>query len=149
MTHVVNLLPWRDLRRRQRLRFILLIATGIMLLGLMILQVCRTVRLQHLARRHSTRRPTQRCSPRSNSASFQCARRGSSTSVIVNSNGVERRSPPGNPAAGARGGPARSGMADAAGVPGGAPDAGWPGPQFAGAGRSGGFSGQRHGIRTG
>lgn len=49
MTHAVNLLPWRDLRRRQRLRFILLIATGIMLLGLMILQVCRTVRLQHLA----------------------------------------------------------------------------------------------------
>ncbi len=46
MTHAVNLLPWRDLRRRQRLRFILLIATGIMLLGLMILQVCRTVRLQ-------------------------------------------------------------------------------------------------------
>ncbi len=49
MTHAVNLLPWRDLRRRQRLRFILLIATGIMLLGLMILQVCRAVRLQHLA----------------------------------------------------------------------------------------------------
>ena len=49
MTHAVNLLPWRDLRRRQRLRFILLIATGIMLLGLMSLQVCRTVRLQHLA----------------------------------------------------------------------------------------------------
>ncbi|MCK4156166.1 pilus assembly protein PilN, partial [Klebsiella pneumoniae] len=24
MTHVVNLLPWRDLRRRQRLRYVLL-----------------------------------------------------------------------------------------------------------------------------
>ncbi len=25
MTHAVNLLPWRDLRRRQRLRYVLLI----------------------------------------------------------------------------------------------------------------------------
>ncbi|HCI9674235.1 TPA: pilus assembly protein PilN, partial [Klebsiella pneumoniae] len=25
MTHVVNLLPWRDLRRRQRLRYVLLL----------------------------------------------------------------------------------------------------------------------------
>ncbi len=33
MTHVVNLLPWRDLRRRQRLRYTLLLAIGIVLLA--------------------------------------------------------------------------------------------------------------------
>ena len=33
MTHVVNLLPWRDLRRRQRLRYVLLLTIGIVLLG--------------------------------------------------------------------------------------------------------------------
>ena len=33
MTHVVNLLPWRDLRRRQRLRYVLLLTIGIVLLA--------------------------------------------------------------------------------------------------------------------
>ncbi len=33
MTHVVNLLPRRDLRRRQRLRYVLLLTIGIVLLG--------------------------------------------------------------------------------------------------------------------
>ncbi len=46
MTHVVNLLPWRDLRRRQRLRYVLLLTIGIVLLGGMGLLVSRTARLQ-------------------------------------------------------------------------------------------------------
>lgn len=45
MTHVVNLLPWRDLRRRQRLRYVLLLTIGIVLLGGMGLLVSRTARL--------------------------------------------------------------------------------------------------------
>ncbi|SSF42267.1 Type IV pilus biogenesis protein PilO [Klebsiella quasipneumoniae] len=56
MTHVVNLLPWRDLRRRQRLRYTLLLAIGIVLLAGMTLQVGRTAGLQRdaLARLHAT-----------------------------------------------------------------------------------------------
>lgn len=56
MTHVVNLLPWRDLRRRQRLRYTLLLAIGIVLLAGMILLVGRTAGLQRdaLARLHAT-----------------------------------------------------------------------------------------------
>lgn len=46
MTHVVNLLPRRDLRRRQRLRYVLLLTIGIVLLGGMGLLVSRTARLQ-------------------------------------------------------------------------------------------------------
>ena len=37
MTHVVNLLPWRDLRRRQRLRYTLLLAIGIATAGALLL----------------------------------------------------------------------------------------------------------------
>ncbi|HBY9735743.1 type IV pilus biogenesis protein PilN [Klebsiella pneumoniae] len=56
MTHVVNLLPWRDLRRRQRLRYVLLLTIGIVLLGGMGLLVSRTARLQRdfLATLHTT-----------------------------------------------------------------------------------------------
>nr|WP_259610397.1 DNA uptake porin HofQ [Klebsiella pneumoniae] len=56
MTHVVNLLPWRDLRRRQRLRYVLLLTIGIVLLGVMGLLVSRTARLQRdfLATLHTT-----------------------------------------------------------------------------------------------
>lgn len=56
MTHVVNLLPWRDLRRRQRLRYALLFAIGIVLLGGGSLLVNRTARMQHdfLATLHAT-----------------------------------------------------------------------------------------------
>ena len=56
MTHVVNLLPWRDLRRRQRLRYTLLLAIGIVLLAGMTLLVGRTAGLQRdaLARLHAT-----------------------------------------------------------------------------------------------
>ena len=39
MTHVVNLLPWRDLRRRQRLRYTLLLAIGIVLLAGMVISL--------------------------------------------------------------------------------------------------------------
>ncbi|HCA0053287.1 TPA: pilus assembly protein PilN, partial [Klebsiella pneumoniae] len=56
MTHVVNLLPWRDLRRRQRLRYVLLLTIGIVLLDGMGLLVSRTARLQRdfLATLHTT-----------------------------------------------------------------------------------------------
>ena len=56
MTHVVNLLPWRDLRRRQRLRYVLLLTIGLVLLGGMGLLVSRTARLQRdfLATLHTT-----------------------------------------------------------------------------------------------
>ncbi|MDP1276546.1 pilus assembly protein PilN, partial [Klebsiella pneumoniae] len=56
MTYVVNLLPWRDLRRRQRLRYALLLATGIVLLVGTTLQAGRTAGLQRdaLARIHTT-----------------------------------------------------------------------------------------------
>ncbi|HBR2090570.1 TPA: pilus assembly protein PilN [Klebsiella quasipneumoniae subsp. quasipneumoniae] len=56
MTHVVNLLPWCDLRRRQRLRYALLLATGIVLLVGTTLQAGRTAGLQRdaLARIHRT-----------------------------------------------------------------------------------------------
>ncbi|GMW54107.1 hypothetical protein LOCUS_37970 [Klebsiella pneumoniae] len=53
MTHVVNLLPWRDLRRRQRLRYVLLLTIGLVLLVGMGLLVRRTARMprQFLATR--------------------------------------------------------------------------------------------------
>ena len=56
MTHVVNLLPWRDLRRRQRLRYALLLATGIVLLVGTTLQAGRAAGLQRgaLARSQTT-----------------------------------------------------------------------------------------------
>ena len=69
MTHVVNLLPWRDLRRRQRLRYVLLLTIGIVLLAMFVayiigivllggmgLLVSRTARLQRdfLATLHTT-----------------------------------------------------------------------------------------------
>ena len=46
MTHVVNLLPWRDLRRRQRLRYVLLLTIGIVLLVGTTLQAGRTADLR-------------------------------------------------------------------------------------------------------
>ncbi len=117
MTHVVNLLPRRDLRRRQRLRYVLLLTIGIVLLGGMGLLVSRTARLQRDFG-DASRRPTRSCSPRLSSASRRCVRRGSSINGSASSTSADRRSPPGNPAAGAGGRSARAGVADAAGVPG-------------------------------
>ncbi len=69
MTHVVNLLPRRDLRRRQRLPYVLLLTIGIVLLGGMGLlpgepNSASAARLPE----RFTRRPTRGCSPRAQAA---------------------------------------------------------------------------------
>ena len=48
MTHVVNLLPWRDLRRRQRLRYVLLLTIGIVLLAMFVAyMVCNVLAMKN------------------------------------------------------------------------------------------------------
>ena len=97
MTHVVNLLPWRDLRRRQRLRYVLLLTIGIVLLGGMGLLVSRTARLQRdfLATLHTTADAQLLASLKQREQAMREAwqqhqRQASSTSA-------DRRSPHGNP----------------------------------------------------
>lgn len=95
MTHVVNLLPWRDLRRRQRLRYVLLLTIGIVLLGGMGLLVSRTARLQRdfLATLHTTADAQLLASLKQR----EQAMRGSSINGSASSTSADRRSPPGNP----------------------------------------------------
>lgn len=149
MTYVVNLLPWRDLRRRQRLRYALLLATGIVLLVGTTLQAGRTAGLQRdaLARIHTT-------ADAALLASLKQREQAMREAWQQHQRQREQRQRRSTIAAWQ---PRL--MALAAGLPAqawltrleyqGAPDAGWSGPQPAGAGSGGGCSGQRRGIRAG
>ena len=123
MTHVVNLLPWRDLRRRQRLRYVLLLTIGIVLLGGMGLLVSRTARLQRdfLATLHTTADAQLLASLKQREQAMREAWQQHQRLAI----GDRRLA---TQAAGAGGRSARAGVADAAGVPGRTPHAGRPGP---------------------
>ncbi len=129
MTHVVNLLPWRDLRRRQRLRYVLLLTIGIVLLGGMGLLVSRTARLQRdfLATLHTTADAQLLASLKQREQAMreawqqhqrqrqQYQRRSAIAAWQPRLQALAGRS-------------ARAGVADAAGVPGRTPHAGRPGP---------------------
>lgn len=119
---------WRDLRRRQRLRYVLLLTIGIVLLGGMGLLVSRTARLQRdfLATLHTTadaqllaslkqREQAMREAWQQHQRQRQQYQRRSAIAAATR-------------AAGAGGRSARAGVADAAGVPGRTPHAGRHGP---------------------
>ncbi len=129
MTHVVNLLPWRDLRRRQRLRYVLLLTIGIVLLGGMGLLVSRTARLQRdfLATLHTTADAQLLASLKQREQAMREAwqQHQRQRQQYQRRSAIDRLA---TQAAGAGGRSARAGVADAAGVPGRTPHAGRPGP---------------------
>ncbi len=129
MTHVVNLLPWRDLRRRQRLRYVLLLTIGIVLLGGMGLLVSRTARLQRdfLATLHTTADAQLLASLKQREQAMREAwqQHQRQRQQYQRRSAIAAWQPK---AAGAGGRSARAGVADAAGVPGRTPHAGRPGP---------------------